>query len=730
MTSGQPTEPVTAAASGQTGRTDSRGRRLLRFLRVGIPAKLLVTLLVCSILSVAVVGVIGYVSGRNALQRVAVERLHQLREAQKRQVEALFSELTKSVMVYSNGMSANEATAALTDGFAQLANATVDPVQQQALVDYYVNELIKPIDQATGHELDLEAVLSASPAQTYLQAYYTAPFSSSSESMRFNNAGDGSAWSAANARFNDFFRGIVTRFQYRDALLLDLQGNVVYSVNEGPDLGTNLFTGPYRETNLRTAYQKALASNEIDFVWITDFQRYQPEVDAPTAWLVSPVGVDGKLQGVMALALPPTNLNQIMNANEKWEAVGMGRSTETYLAGSDNLMRSDSRLFLESPDEYRREALAGGTREDVVNKAMRLGTTVLVQPVPSAGLRAALRGQSGITKDTDYLGNRELEAYAPLDVPNSDLRWAILATRDDWDAYERLSSFGRTVVLAVAGITLFICVVSMVLAKLLVRPTRRLEAGTEKIRSGDYEVTVPVKSRDELGDLTAAFNEMSSNLKVKDQLLTEQRSQNEQLLLALMPEPVVQRYRADGEVIAEEHQDVTVIFAELIGLEEISDGLSGDELVGIVDELFRQFDSAAQSLGVEPIRTFHNGYLAACGATTPRLDNVHRGIEFALEIELIVNRFANQSQHPLRVRVGVTTGRVVSGRVGRSNLAYDMWGGAVQMAYRMLGHLSDPGIYVSARVHDAMREIWTFTPAGAISVRGSQQQIWQVSERR
>ncbi len=133
----------------------------------------------------------------------------------------------------------------------------------------------------------------------------------------------------------------------------------------------------------------------MDFVWITDFQPYQPQLDAPTAWVVSPVGMNGKIEGVMALPLPMSKINRIMTANKHWDAAGMGPSTETYLAGPDNLMRSDSRLFLEDPQEYRREAIAAGTPPDVVDEAIRLGGTTLVQPVPSAGLRAAQRGESG-----------------------------------------------------------------------------------------------------------------------------------------------------------------------------------------------------------------------------------------------------------------------------------------------------------------------------------------------
>ncbi len=722
---------ATAPESAPAEKTHRSMRRPLpwRRFRFGIQSKIMVAMLLSGILGVAVIGLIGAISGRNALRQVESERLIELRETQKRQVEALFREVTNSLIVYSSGFSITEATTALTAGFNQLANATINPAQQQALVNYYDNDMIKPIKRLTGNNIDLNAVLPISPAQKYLQAYYTAPPRSPNDPLPVEDAGDGSAWSAANARFDFYLREIVTRFDFPDALLLDLQGNVIYSVDKGPDLGTNILTGPYRESNLHDAYQKALRSNDVDFVWITDFQPYQPALDAPRAWVVSPVGINGKIDGVMALPLPIAKINRIMTANKQWEASGMGPSTETYLAGPDDLMRSDSRDFLEDPQEYKREAIAAGTPPDVAEKAIRLGGTTLVQPVDTAGLRAAQRGETGVVSATDYLGNRELEAYAPLNIPNSELHWSILATRDDSDAFARLGKFSKTLVIAVSALIFVICVASMLIAQAAMRPVRRLEEGTRKISSGDYDINIPAMTRDELGDLTAAFNEMSRNLAIKEELLNEQRSENNRLLLALMPESIVQRYREGEATISQKHQDVAVIYADIVGLDEISNDLSGDELVGIVDELFRQFDSAAETLGVERIRTFHNGYLASCGMITPRLDSIHRSIEFALEMQRIIDRFEGETGHELGLRVGINTGNVISGLVGRSSLVYDMWGAAVSLAYQMHRGAPQPGIYVSSQVYEAMRDVHHLTPAGTISVGGTDQAIYRLSER-
>ncbi|WP_293313733.1 adenylate/guanylate cyclase domain-containing protein [Mycobacterium sp.] len=686
-------------------------------------------MLLSGILGVAVIGFIGAMSGRNALRQVESERLIELRESQKRQVEGLFREVTNSIIIYSGGFSINEATTSFAAGFNQLANATISPAQQQALVDYYDNDMIKPIKRLTGNSIDINAVLPSSPAQKYIQAYYTAPPRSPADPMPAQDAGDGSAWSAANARFDFYIRGIVTRFDYPDALLLDMQGNVVYSVDKGPDLGTNILTGPYRESNLHDAYVKALRSNDVDFVWITDFQPYQPQLDAPTAWVVSPVGMNGKFAGVMALPLPIAKINRIMTMNRHWEAAGMGPSTETYLAGPDDLMRSDSRDFLEDPQQYRREVIAAGTPPDVADKAIKLGGTTLVQPVGTTGLRAAQRGETGVVSATDYMGNPELEAYAPMNIPNSDLHWSILATRDDSDAFARLGRFSKTLVIAISALIFAICVASMLIAQAAMRPVRRLEEGTRKISSGDYDINIPVMTRDEIGDLTGAFNEMSRNLAIKEELLNEQRSENNRLLLALMPESIAQRYREGEATIAQKHQDVTVIYADIVGLDETSNDLPGDELVGIVDELFRQFDSAAESLGVERIRTFHNGYLASCGLVTPRLDSIHRSIEFSLEMQRIIDRFNGQTGRGLALRVGINTGSAISGLVGRSSLAYDIWGAAVSLAYQMHKGAPQAGIYVSSPVYEAMRDVHHFAPAGNISVGGADQTIYRLSER-
>jgi class 3 adenylate cyclase len=433
------------------------------------------------------------------------------------------------------------------------------------------------------------------------------------------------------------------------------------------------------------------------------------------------------VEGVLALQFPISRINQLMTADQKWEQAGMGKTGETFLVGPDHLMRSDSRLFLEDPQAFKREVVDAGTPPDVAEESLRQQGTTLVQPVANDPTSRAQRGQTGTEIERDYLGRETLQAYAPVDLPG--LHWAIVAKIDTAEAFAPVSAFTRTLVLSTVAIIFAVCVAAMLLARLFVRPIRRLEAGARQISSGDYDIALPVQSRDEFGDLTVAFNDMSRNLSIKEDLLNEQRKENDRLMLSLMPERVVQRYREGEETIAQDHQDVTVIFADIVGLDEMSSELSSDESLSIVNKLVRQFDAAADNLGVEQVRTLHNGYLASSGLNVPRLDNVRRTVDFAVEMQRIVDRFNAETGGQLKLRAGIDTGTVTSGLVGRASLAYDMWGSAVNLAYQLQSSSAQPGIYVTSGVYDAMRDSRNFTAAGTVNIDGTDQPVWRLAER-
>lgn len=703
-----------------------RRRRSRRSLlgRVSIQSKLMLMLLTMSVLATAIAGGIGFQSGRQSLRAAVFEQLTAVREAQARVLELGLKDISGVMLIVSRGETVSNALSAFNTAFDQLSSATVDPAQNQAIVDYYT----KRFGAAEDGRIDVNALLPTSSAARYLQSRYTVAFPDRDKAVAVDDAKDGSAWSAANARYNDYFREFATRLGFRDALLINTRGDVVYSAHKGVELGTNVLTGPFRgESSLPDAFRKAMASNDIDFTTTTDFADYLPS-GQPTAWMLVPIGPPGRAIGALVAEYPASIVNSLMTANRQWSRVGMGRTGEAFLVGKDDLMRSDSRLFLEDPEAYRADVVSAGTPPQVAERAINQGTTVLVQPVATEATDAAQRGETGTLIATDYLGHRALLAYAPLDLKNLD--WIVVAAVDADEAFAPERNFAKRLVRSTALIIFLACLAAMVWSRLFVRPIKRLEDGAEQISTGDYNLRLPVDTNDEFGDLTDAFNEMSRNLSIKDQLLTEQRAENDRLLMSLMPESVVERYRGGEQTIAEEHRDVTVIFADLVGLDELSTELEADESLTIINKLVRQFDAAAENHGIERVRNTHNGYLASCGLTVPRLDNIHRTVAFAIDLQRIVNRFNAESGRNIQLRAGIDTGAVTSGLVGRAGLVYDLWGGAVHLASKIRRGSAQPGVYVSQDVYEATRDTRRYTPAGNINLEGRDEPTWRLAEDR
>jgi class 3 adenylate cyclase len=681
-------------------------------------------LLVTSICSALVVGIVGYQSGKDSLQNAAFNQLTQVRESRTREIGSFFDQLKNSMVLYTRGATAIQAVQGFTAGFDELQSAAITPAQNTALTDYYQNVFIKGLEGNTGNTSDPAGFMPTSPAQKYLQANYTAPYSTFAEAIKVDDAGDGSAWSATHAEYHDYFRELTQRFAFEDALLLDTRGNVVYSAYSGADLGTNIETGPYRDSNLADAYTSALASNAVDYAGLTDFGRYQPSYGVPTAWAVSPLGSNGVVSGVLALQLPLAAINDLMTGSQGWEEEGLGETGETYLAGPDETMRSVSRMVLQDPERYRTLSIAAGEDPTVAAKAASVKGTVLLQDTRTTAVQNALRGQTGTIIGPDYLGQEALIAYAPLEIEG--LRWVIVAKISTSEAFQPVADFSRNMVLATAAMIFLVCLASLILAQVFVRPVRRLVTGVRQVAAGDLTVQVPVRSKDEFGDLGGAFNDMSRTLRTKQDLLDEQQAENDRLLLTLMPEAVARRYRTGEETISQDHQDVSVVFADIVGFEALTAAQSSAQSLALLNDLVRSFDEAAARLGVEKIRTLRTGYLASCGLTVPRVDHSRRAVEFAIEMHNIITRFNLKGGTNLSLRAGVDTGTVTSGLVGRSTVVYDMWGDAVNLANQIQGLAGRPGIFVTGRIYDQMRDVVRFSPAGDIDTTTGQQPVWRV----
>jgi class 3 adenylate cyclase len=698
---------------------------------LSIRSLLLIMLLAVSVASSVVVGLIGYVNGRDSLQDAAVNSLIEVRDSRAREVTSLFTNIENTLKLNARGQSVANAMTDFTAGFQELESSTLTPEETATLEDYFTTDFSAKLSAAgssataDAEPIDASTFIPTGAAQSWLTLNYTVPPASFSDAIAVDDAGDGSAWSATHASYHDFFRRMTQLFHYEDVLLIDAAGNVVYTAYKGVDLGTNLDTGPLRRTNLAIAYTAAMNGNVADTVVLTDFAPYPPSLGVPAAWAVTPVAVNGTIIGTLAIEMPIDEINAVMTGGGDWTGSGLGETGETYIVGADDkLMRSLSRDLIENPDEYVDRAIAAGTAPNVAQQVLDGGTTLLVQPVRTQAVASAASGQTGTALSGSYLQGETIAAYAPLDIPGLD--WVIVAEIDSAEAFAPVDDFTRNLVLSSAVIVLVVSLLSLAMAGIIVRPLRRLRDAARRIASGEVGVQVDAGTSDELADVGAAFNDMSRSLQVKESLLTAQREENERLMLSLMPEPLVRKYREGARTIAQDHQEVTVMYGDIVGFEAFSRGMESEQALEYLNEILRSFDEAADRFGIERVRTTRSGYLASCGLSIARVDNARRTVDFAIELQRILERFGGKHGTSLNLRAGIDTGTVTAGLVGESHIAYDLWGDAVNLAFQIQGNNNDAGIFLTQAVIDRMPDTVHVRDWGYVTTGTGPQRVWRV----
>jgi class 3 adenylate cyclase len=698
--------------------------RARRRAGLSIYSILLIMLLSVSVLSSIVVGVIGYANGTQALRAIADEKLVEIRENRAREVAQLFGTIENAVRLGAMNETSRQAAVAFADGFAELREQGTDAAAAAAVAAYYGDTFAAQLGAATGEEVDGSTFAPKDPAAQYLQYHYVIPYDSWEEAILSDDAGDGSAWSAAHAKYHDYFRAMTELNDFEDVLMIDAQGDVVYSAFKGVDLGTNLLDGPYRLSNLAEAYREAMTRNIVGEVVLEDFQAYSPSVGSPAGWAVTPIAADGEVIGALAIELPIDRINEVMTVGGEWAVNGLGVTGETYLIGEDRSMRSVSRTLRDDPEAYQRAAIAAGLSPAAAALSVQNGNTLLQQTIAGESVDRAFAGESGTIVERDYLGRESLVAYAPLGVDGLD--WAVVAQQTAAEALVPVEDFTRNLILSTAGMIIFVCLLSLVLAQVFVRPLRRLKTAARRIAAGEEGVQVDAGSSDELADVASAFNDMSRSLQVKSNLIEEQEKANERLILSFMPEGMADRYKHGDDAITQDNEDVTVVFADIVGFEAFSLTLTSEESIAKLNDLIRTFDEAAEKHGVERVRTTRQSYLASCGLGTPRVDNARRAVEFALELDAILERYSAQQGVQLGIRAGLDSGKVTSGLIGRARVVYDMWGDAVNLAFRVQGDSDEPGIYITQRVADRIPDTVSITPAGEVATQSGTQRVWRV----
>jgi len=195
-------------------------------------------------------------------------------------------------------------------------------------------------------------------------------------------------------------------------------------------------------------------------------------------------------------------------------------------------------------------------------------------------------------------------------------------------------------------------------------------------------------------------------------------ARSEGLLLNILPRTIAERLKREPGVIAEAHDEVTVLFADVVDFTPFAERTEPVRVVGVLDEIFSTFDALAERHGLEKIKTIGDAYMVAAGLPEPRPDHAQAMAEMALDMQVGLARLCEPLGLDLAIRIGMDSGSVIAGVIGRHKFIYDLWGDTVNTASRMESHGLAGRIQVSEAAYRRLCDQYEFEERGEIEVKG------------
>ncbi len=291
----------------------------------------------------------------------------------------------------------------------------------------------------------------------------------------FKAVTDNDAYERLHKQHHIWFSKLAKDHHYDDVFLMDMQGNIIYSVSKRPDYATNLLSGAYKNSPLAIAYRSAIASSASNGdVFFEDFAPYVPNNNVPSSFLASPIiNGQGNKVGVLAYEMPSEGFAKRIDIGQS-----LGETGKSYLVGVDFLLRSDI-----NPDDDIHDILTTTANTEAVN--------------------AALNGQTGLIEADDYLGQDAYSAYQTVDMFGTP--WVLILQQEVSEVFRPIYISQSLAVFIIILITCGVAYVSYNASTLITEPLLDMTDTLERLSREDMNVHISHTTRqDEIGDLARA----------------------------------------------------------------------------------------------------------------------------------------------------------------------------------------------------------------------------------
>ena len=460
-----------------------RTKLVLAFLSVGVTP-----LIVLSILSIRTTGL--------ELETQALNMVETISDHKRSAIENYFTTCEGQVATFSNNRTVVDYLEKIDQASAKIieqnsyTDAKIDEMRNH-LKSYYVNDFGRKYKSENGKNANISKILSGlddtAIAMQYLYISKNEHPLGSKENL--DNAGDQSEYSEIHEHIHPSVRQYLRQFGYYDIFLINPEGRLVYSVYKELDYGTSLLKGPYDDTNFAEVFKQALQagrSGDRDAVFLVDFQTYTPSYEAPASFAASPVIDNGECVGVAIMQMPLDRLTAVMDNDS-----GLGKTGDSYIVGPDYLMRSDSR-------KVNGFTVANSFRNN--------------NEVKNEVIEAVLGGETISRAFKNLSGNESLISAKPVRV--GTFIWVLVDEIEMGEAMALVSDLRWSVTILSVISAIVVVLISLLISSTIIKPIRNMGATLKEIASGEGDLTkrLTIKSKDEVGEASEAFNTFMNKL--------------------------------------------------------------------------------------------------------------------------------------------------------------------------------------------------------------------------
>jgi methyl-accepting chemotaxis protein len=443
----------------------------------------------------------------------------------------------------------------------------------------------------------------ANSVTNYLQQKYIFenPFSAKKRSDLLD-ANDGSQYSKVHKKYHSYFKKYIQDKFFYDLIIIDKEGNIVYSVWKELDFATNLDRGQYKDSNLGQVFRKARDSRDLTAVYYVDFDNYAPSNNDPASFMASPIVINGKIEGVLALQMPIDQINSAMYDDY------LGSNGSVYLIGPDYLFRTN-------------------------DQRMPNHTFILREHNDTHAVKESLGGKTGVIEELNYRGELVFVAFTSIEILGS--KYSLIAEYTSEYALRPLIELRRNVLFAFLLLIGLISFITYFVAKFISAP---IIGAISVLSSSTRQIATTIEEQEKTAQMqSASVNQTSTTMA---ELGSSARHTAEQSELVALKSREAQETAQDGSTkvgemvhaMEELRAKVEIISEQILDLSEKNNQIGN--IIGLVSDLANQTNMLALNAAVEAARAgeYGKGFAVVAGEIRKLADESKRSADKIQEI--------------------------------------------------------------------------------------------------